>query len=196
MYCSDKCLLQEHRTRTIPLASGRKGIVIASKILIPREQRDWTVRGHIYRVDVPRQDVLRSGEILERLRVYQHREFCNVLTYCDCHVAFEYIDGPIMDASSEFSPPQWTTVNDAVSTMDASTILQGVASIGIALTLLHELGIAHTDPTGFNVMYDNRRQQWKLVDMLSCVPATPQLVDLDWMVFEKYLIKPLRKRGL
>lgn len=149
----------------------RFAAVIDGRLCWPRQHADWTIT-HAYNIAVERQAVIQTGEVLQCLRAHPHPHIAHIDDYDQDFVYMEYIDGTVLLNTDPSCPPQHKTcaVQEGIS-ID----LTGLES---AIKHLHDLGIAHTDIAGHNIMVTHAGTI-KLIDLLGCVPLTPQLQKLD-----------------
>lgn len=151
----------------------------AGIIVLPKAQRDWTSNGHIYGVAVDRQDVLKTGKILdilkeESLKRTLHRNIMGVYDYDKNSVCCEYIDGYVLCNKNKFTP-----LSDKLKPCFLDyDVRVDFADLVAPIKWLHRKGIAYTDVSTFNYMV-TRHGIIKLIDLLSCVPITEKLKLLD-----------------
>ena len=171
--------------KVIPLSSYSRrnavGCVKDGGLYLTREANDWSAETHPYGAEIKRQNVLKEGKILKKLKENPHDNVCKVLDYDDDWVKIEYIEGKLLSSSAPYLRDQEDYLSEGIDVNEAIRIIDSLRS---AVNHLHDNGIAHTDLISFNVMVDKNKTP-KFIDVLGAVPISSRLETLDWEVFWK-----------
>jgi serine/threonine protein kinase len=171
---SDNSLREVDISSVRPNQRRKTFIDEAGQLLFPKVANDWT-ETHAYGISIARQDVLKSGIILKKLIENPHPNILRIFDYDDNFVWMEYIQGKLLSNRSKFAPKIW---KKSKCYLDERRNIN-FSHIEDAVRFLHSNGIAHTDITSFNIMVDENHNL-KLIDLLSAMPLTDELRDLDY----------------
>ena len=148
------------------------------------EKKHWDFSFDNNGISVERQDVIKNNTILKILKEGNIKHLPKVYDYDDGWVVFEYIDGRLLRRHQK--PYKEDTLIDLESiSKDLKRRWCGQVKEGIQQ--LHDLGICHTDIRLFNILIENNTQDVKIIDLLSCVPATKEYIDYDWQNYNLYI---------
>lgn len=147
--------------------------------IMPKFHLNWNER-HAYRIPINRQNCIRNNLVLKVLKDNLSENIVKVIDYDNKWVVFKKINGRVLDKSYKGQPKHMIDENDNyLQGLSFQLLYHIMAQITKAVNRLHKLGIAHTDLTLFNIMYNEKNNRIYLVDILGCMPATSQLKELD-----------------
>ena len=185
----------------IGFLSHRKRVFYDDEYFIVQKiHKDWTEE-HLYGVAIERQHDLKTNTTLSLMKENYCQYIPKIYGYSDEYVVFEFIHGQLIDRASTDLPPrgvEWGGLYEGNKRVPEDSFLEDAGpekrkkwsgQIKSSITHLHNIGICHTDLTLFNVMIEEETSDVKLIDLLSCVPATKDLEKLDWRCYDSF-IKP------
>jgi serine/threonine protein kinase len=141
---------------------------------LTRSTNDWDA-GHIYGMAIRRQEVLKSGIVLEILKTLDHPNVMRIYDFDEKYVYVEYIDGLVLSNKSQYCISRdGVNVTDYFNANDTFDF----APLDVAVSAMHGMGVALTDIASFNIMV-RRDGTSKIIDLLSCMPLTPKFQALD-----------------
>ena len=184
----------------IKLGASRKnniGYIDNGLLKMSREANDWK-QSHLYGIAIERQDNIENGGVLQLLKDNPHKNIMRVDKFNDDWVWVEYIKGVVFDNRSQWTPKRDIEMDcyllshlNRLGCGNRTKVLQGILD---GVKHLHNIGVAHTDITGFNVMV-NEKGEAKIIDLISAMPLTKQYKRLDnrlvLKLFESSLTDPL-----
>lgn len=158
-------------------------------LIFPKVARDWT-KNHVYGVEIKRQEILKNNTILEIYKnKINHNNIMKIYDYDEENIYIEYLkDYILLGNKSKFTPQHWKKKKCYLDLYDEVNL----NCIKDAIEYLHKNGIAHTDITEFNIMVNPDTHEIKIIDLLSSMPLTKELEELDWKCFYD-MIKRLEK---
>lgn len=150
------------------------------RLIFPKVANDWT-KNHVYGVEIKRQEVLKNNTILEIYKnKINHKNIMKIYDYDIKNVYIEYLkDYILLGNKSKYTPQQWKNKKCYLDLVDEINLYY----IKDAIEYLHKNGIAHTDITEFNIMVNPKTHEIKIIDLLSSMPLTKELEELDWTCF-------------
>ena len=169
-------------------ASGHTayGVCIDGLTSVPRLYDDWntdrkflgfTHVPHLLRLSSPvvRSSCEQNDAILQTLADNPHPNISRVVSFNHRSIIVEYIDGLLLSNKRRFAPSHWTKcyLDHPEAKIDFSAITH-------AISHLHELGLAYTDLSSYNILV--RKGEYSipiLVDLCSITPITEELRDFD-----------------
>ena len=170
------------------------GIKYNNSFFVERFAQSWDGKSHLFGFTVLREDIIKSGEVLKKLKELEHPNLLRIKSFCDCSVEMEYINGELANAKKD----TWLLgpragERDFASYCSKGMLMKLLLSVGQLILFLHEHGICHTDPTDHNILVDKNRRV-VLIDLLSAMPYTVSLCSLDNFVFLRYCVISLAVR--
>ena len=205
--CSERCLWPDYlkkKVELIPLGGTRRmvpGVRVGSTLLVTNvftvsRREGWPVH-RSFRI---------YEEIVTRLKDRPIPGILKIWAICRCSTALEFLENyALLDNTSSYTPSQhkahaWADTHTAAEfTLVLGKIKQSVEA-------LHQLGIIHTDVTGFNILID-RHNNPVIIDLFSCVTLEalgPNWFPISWKRWigqkievaqiTRYLLAPARAR--
>jgi len=147
-----------------------------------REANDWSDK-HPYGVAINRQEVIKSGKVLDLLIANPHPNVMRIYRYDDDWVWVEHIRGCVLDNRDRWCP-QVDKEKKAYIEFGSYSKDIILKQIGCGLRHLHEIGVAHTDLVGFNIMVTEGKVV-KIIDLIGAMPITYELRELDQNLYRK-----------
>lgn len=156
-------------------------------IWLPRQQGNFTAKGHLYGVDVERESYVLSGEILDKLIQISKsgrypRNLVRIVGYDNHYMICERIKGMVLCNKNKFTP-----ITDKLNPcyLDYDVKIKQNELMKPILDL-HANGLCHTDVTEFNYMVSNDGRVY-LIDLLSIVPFDQKYANLDYSCYNEML---------
>lgn len=200
--CSESCVCKEllgHMNECEVQFAGfskdhNKGVMYNKKFYMERLAESWNGNIHDYGVTIKRDQVVKTGMILEKLLHINHPNIMPILSYCDCTVVAEYIPGVLLNAKKE----TWLLgpragEKDYADTCSIENMLRVFLQVGDGLAYLHQHQICHTDPIDHNIIVTNDGTA-KLIDLICAMPLNEDLLTLDRYIFLNRLVVPMSNR--
>lgn len=146
------------------------------------------------------------SEVITRLDDHPLHGVVKVREICRCSTVMDFLDEhALLDNMSRFTPAQHKNQcwSDSHTVEEFAVLAQQILT---AVHALHDLGIIHTDITGFNVLVNSQNEP-TVVDLFSCVPVTnigPSWLSASWKQklgleieerqIKQYLFRPAEQR--
>jgi len=152
---------------------------------------------HMNKTSINRQKVLKDNSILHILKDNYFKYIPKVYDFNDDWVIFENIKGPMVNfrhrKQCHLPPTKREEIDIPGTSLEIRTLWDSQVKEGIQA--LHDLGICHTDLGVWNLMVEKSTHDIKIIDLLSCVHSTDELIKLDWQCYKKH-VKPSFELGI
>jgi tRNA A-37 threonylcarbamoyl transferase component Bud32 len=172
-----------------------KGLRYGNHFYLERLAKSWDGNNHDFHVSVIREQVVRSGKILQKLANIKHPNLLRIITMCDCSIVVEFINGKLLNTKKEqwyIGPHSYKT--DYTDTCSKAQLINVFKKIGKLLLVLHKNGICHTDTTDHNIMICENTDEPILIDLIGAMPYTNKLKMLDEYIYLNHLVIPMAAR--